>query len=334
MKLNVRYTSDNNYAPWLCVSVASLLENNKGADAITVYAVADSWDEKYVSRLENQVSRYGDSRRLRLIDGKEWTSRLAEMGMLPYRGGQAPNLRLFFPEFIDSDVEKLLYLDCDTIVCGDLSPLFETNMNDKPIAVVLDSLTTHYRSKIGFSATDSYFNSGVILFDVENWKRCNATEHIMSVIGSGEHKTFINPDQDTLNVSLRGQAVILHPRYNFQTTHKVYPNRLYFKHYGGIDYYTDAELDEARKDSVILHAYRFLGQFPWHKNAIHPWRNTFLTYAAISECSDFEPTQNVGNMFKFERFLYRILPKCIFIRIFKAWQSHSMRKHFKRIHQK
>ncbi len=334
MKLNVLYTSDNNYAPWLCVSVASLLENNKGADEITVYAVADSWDEKYVSRLEAQVARYGDRRHLKFIDGKEWTSRLSELGMLPYRGGQAPNLRLFFSEFIDSDVERLLYLDCDTIVCDDLTPLFQTDMKDKPIAVVLDSLTTHYRSKIGFSSTDSYFNSGVILFDVENWKKCKATERIMSYLDSGIRKTFINPDQDLLNVALKGQAVILHPRYNFQTTHKVYPNRLYFKNYGGIDYYTDSELDEARENSAILHAYRFLGQFPWHKNAIHPWRKIFLTYASMSECTDIEPSENIGKIFKLERFLYRILPKCIFIRIFKAWQNRTMKKHFKNIAQK
>jgi lipopolysaccharide biosynthesis glycosyltransferase len=204
-------------------------------------------------------------------------------------------------------------------------------MEDKPVAVVLDSLTSHYRHRIGFSPDEFYFNSGVILFDAENWKSSNATDKIMSTLSSRERKSFINPDQDLLNISLKGQAVILHPRYNFQTTHKVYSNRLFFKHYGKIKYYSGDEIDAARKDPAIIHAYRFLGQFPWHKKALHPYRSVFLTYASISECADFEPLKNVGVAFKFERFLYLILPKCIFIRIFKAWQKRSMKKHFKRI---
>jgi len=331
MKLNVLYTSDNNYAPWLCISAASLLKNNTEAEEITIYAVKDDWDEHYVTCLEQQVADYGESRHLRLIDGKEWEARLDELGMCPYRGGHAPNLRLFFTEFIAPDVDRLLYLDCDTIVCGDLSELFATDMGDTPMAVVLDSLTTHYRKYIGLTPKDTYFNSGVILFDIDNWKKVGATDKLMELLNGQSHKNFINPDQDALNIALRDQVTVLHPKYNFQTTHEVYSNKNFFANYGGVDYYTCEELDDARENPVILHAYRFLGQFPWHKNAIHPWRPIFLEYAEGSRCADFRPKENEGIIFAVERVMYRVLPEGIFLYIFRIWQNYHMKKHFRSV---
>ena len=331
MKLNVLYTSDNNYAPYLCISLSSLLEQNKEAEAITVYVVKDGWSDEYVEKLRRQVAQYGESRSLILIDGKEWGERLSAMGMLPYRGGQAPNLRLFFTEFIQPDVERLLYLDCDTIICDDLRPLFETDMGDAAMAVVLDSLTTHYRPRIGFSPEDSYFNSGVLLFDVANWNKVRAAEKLMELMRSDRPATFMNPDQDALNIALKEHVTVLSPRYNFQTTHQVYSTKAFFANYGGIRYYTAEELEEAKARPAILHAYRFLGQFPWHKNAIHPWRPLFLEIASRSQCADFTPKENKGLAFRLERILYRILPECLFLPIFKAWQIHHIKQHFKKL---
>ena len=80
---------------------------------------------------------------------------------------------------------------------------------------------------------------------------------------------------------------------------------------------------------MILHAYRFLGQFPWHEKAIHPWRQLFLSYAAESQCPDFPETPNTDLAFRLERILYRILPQGIFLPIFKMWQVHHIKCHFK-----
>ena len=330
MKLNILYTSDNAYASALCISLTSLLKNNTQAEEITVYVVQDHWEEQYITKLQRQVAEYGESRRLKLIDGEVWSKKLDEMGMLPYRGGQAPNLRLFFSNFIDPDVKRLLYLDCDTIICNDLAPLFAMEMGSLPMAAVLDSLTTHYRQRIGFTPDDTYFNSGVLLFDVANWNNHKATEKLVALLKSDKPKTFMNPDQDTLNIALKNNIAVLHPRYNFQTTHKVYSNKVFFANYGGIRYYTAEELDDANANPTVLHAYRFLGQFPWHENAVHPWRALFLEYAAKSQCADFTPKKNSGFAFRVERVLYRLLPKSLFLPIFRLWQVHHIKKHFKK----
>jgi lipopolysaccharide biosynthesis glycosyltransferase len=166
MVMNILYCSDNNYAPYLGVSMVSLLENNKSVKEINFYIISDNISTDNIHRLENQVMTYGESRRVIIIDGKEWVNRLDAMKMITYRGGHAANLRLFFTDYIKEDVERILYLDCDTIICSDLSELFETEMKNSPAAVVLDSLSTYYKKALEFDRSEKYFNSGVILFDV------------------------------------------------------------------------------------------------------------------------------------------------------------------------
>jgi lipopolysaccharide biosynthesis glycosyltransferase len=237
---------------------------------------------------------------------------------------------LFFTDYIKEDVERILYLDCDTIICSDLSELFETEMKNSPAAVVLDSLSTYYKKALEFDRSEKYFNSGVILFDVKNWKEQNCRGRIIETIRD-TNLPLVNPDQDVLNLVLRNQKIILSPKYNFQTTHKVYSNKSYFKIYRKDGYYTETELEKASEAPVILHAYRFLGQFPWHKNAIHPWKELFWDYVKISEWKDLEPRENKGVLFAIERIAFKILPKTVFLFFFSKWQMYTFGKKIKEL---
>ena len=323
--MNILYCSDNNYAPYLGVSMVSVLENNKTAEKITFYIVSDNISDDNLSRLEKQVSAYGDSRKIIIVDGKEWVDRLEDMKMITYRGGHAANLRLFFTDYIGQNVERLLYLDCDTIICGDLSELFETQMQSAPAAVVLDSLSAYYKKALEFDDNEGYFNSGVILFNVKNWREQNCRERIIETIRDTE-LPLVNPDQDVLNLALREQKMVISPKYNFQTTHQAYSDKSYFKIYMREGYYSAEEIANDRKAPIILHAYRFLGQFPWHKNAIHPWKKLFWDYVKISEWKDLEPKENQGILFAIERIAFKILPKTVFLFFFSKWQTHTFEK--------
>lgn len=326
MTWNVLYCSDNNYAPYLGVSIQSLLENNKSAESIVFYVVSDNISDDNIERLKRQIAKHGDSRRLVLIDGRQWVERMTAMNILPYRGGHAANLRLFFIEYVEKNMERLLYLDCDTLVCGDLSELFEQPLNNSTAAVVLDSLSgKEYKTAIGFDSDDRYFNSGMVLFDVKKWIENDCQQKLIEYMNDPQYN-FPNNDQDFLNLLLKDDKIVVSPKYNFQTTHAVYSNRTYFASYPSEVYYTNSEIDEARNAPVILHAYRFLGQFPWHKDANHPWRQIFWDYVAKSEWQDLEPRENQGGIFAVERIAFKIIPKGCFLPIFKKIQVRSFKK--------
>ena len=329
MMLNILYCSDNNYAPYLGVSIRSLLESNKEAENITFYIVSDNISDDNIERLKRQVDAYGEGRRLVIIDGRQWVERLVELKLLPYRGGLTTNLRLFFMEYIEDGVERLLYLDCDTIICESLSELFTMPMDDASAAVVIDSLSgSEYKDLIGFERTDVYFNAGVVLFDVKNWKKNDCQNKLSEFMRDPKYK-LPNNDQDFLNILLKENKKVISPKYNFQTTHQIYSEKVYFSSYPEVAYYTHGEINEARNAPVILHAYRFLGQFPWHENAIHPWRGLFWKHVEASEWSDLQPRKNIGKLFAFERLAFKITPKKIFLSILKKYQTYSFSKRLK-----
>lgn len=331
MTWNILYCSDNNYAPYLGVSIRSLLESNKEAENITFYVVSDNISDDNIERLKRQVYAYGEGRRLVIIDGRQWVERLVELKLLPYRGGLTTNLRLFFMEYIEDGVERLLYLDCDTIICESLSELFTMPMDDASAAVVIDSLSgSEYKDLIGFEHEDVYFNVGVVMFDIKNWEK-NGCQNRLSEFMSDPKYKLPNNDQDFLNILLKENKKIISPKYNFQTTHQIYSEEVYFSSYPEIAYYTPEEIREARNAPVILHAYRFLGQFPWHKNAIHPWRELFWKHVEESEWRDLEPRKNAGALFTAERFAFKIMPKRVFLSVFKRYQTYSFSKRLKLI---
>jgi len=334
MTFNILYCSDNNYAPYLGISIMSVLESNKDAEKIVFYVVSDNISEENLKRLEKQISLYGENRSLVLIDGNAWIKRLQDLKLMPYRGGLTTNLRLYFREYIGEDVERLLYLDCDTLVCESLEGLFSTPMGDAAGAVVLESLVDkEYKNIIGFEPKDFYFNAGMVLFDVKNWIKHGCDETLYKYMNNPEYH-YPNNDQDFLNLLLKEHHVILSPKYNFQTIHQAYSDKIYFKTYSGEGYYSREEIEESRKAPVILHMYRFLGQFPWHKKAIHPWRELWWQYVAKSLWSDICPRENKGKVFAVERVIYRVCPKSIFLPLFKKYQVFYFTKKMKELKRK
>ena len=117
-------------------------------------------------------------------------------------------------------------------------------------------------------------------------------------------------------------------------SHRIYPNKAYYKTYSMVGYYKSEEIDDARSNPVILHAYRFLGQFPWHKKALHPWRKLWWEYVKDSNWSDLEPRENKGLFFAVERILYRVFPKRLFLLLFKNLQTRLFIKKLKTMQKK
>lgn len=325
MELNILYCSDNNYAPFLGISMLSLLKANTAADRVRIYVVADAISEENLVRLQRTVDAFGVGRELVLIDAKEIVKKLSDLGVSTYRGGHAANCRLFYTDYLPAEATRVLYLDCDTLICDDLGDLFALDMGGAPAAWVKDSLTESYKRELGFAATEPYCNSGVILFDSVNWRTARCREKMIELM-QDPTKRGACPDQDYLNFLLKDCAMILSPRYNFQTTHQICRDNVYFSVVKGEGYYTAEEIAAARKSPAILHTYRFLGQFPWHRKNFQPANALFWEHVATSEWSDMKPLENRGVLFAIERMGYRIFPQAWFCKAFFWDQNRRFRK--------
>lgn len=178
--------------------------------------------------------------------------------------------RLLLPEL---PAARVLYLDCDTLVVDDISPLWRLDMESQPIAAVTNVFPQdllHRHGELGIPL-DRYFNSGVLLMDLDAWRRNACADAVVSLARDHPDR-LVFPDQDALNIVLSERRVSLHPRWNAQNS---------------IFYFTWAEetfgavaVREARTDPAIVHFEGPAQAKPWHHGSTHPHQTTYLEHRA------------------------------------------------------
>lgn len=326
--LCVLYAFDENYAPYAGVSICSLLEHNK-ALPFSLVAATDGVCEATRDALRALARTYG--REITFVNSSPVTARIAACGIPAYRGSQSANVRLFFDTVLPQMPSRVLYLDCDTLVCGDLSALFAWELNGAPAAAVQDSLSARYKRLLGFAEEEPYYNSGVLLIDTGAWIAKKVPERIEKH-ATEVRAAYRNPDQDLLNLVLKGELATLPPAYNLQPHHSAFASATYLRVYHQCCYYTAEALEDAARAPAILHAYRYLGAFPWQKSSHHPHAPCWEYYLTKTPWNGAQKKPAAGGLiFTAERILYRILPRRAFLALFARVTDRRARREEKKI---
>lgn len=323
-RLNVLYQFNEKYAPYAGVSIFSVLCNNKSIEKICFYILGEELADTSRAKIEHMIVNAG--REVVFIDTERLIRKMKELDMPAYRGSYAANMRLFLDEVLAEDVERVLYMDADTVVNDSLGELLNVDLQGKAIGMVLDSLGESHKRQIGLADSDDYYNSGVILFDMKRWKEEWYSKRIADHV-TGRRSHYPAPDQDLLNVVCKGDILRLGAEYNFQPAHAAFSDKHYYSAMRPRKYYSRHELEMARKRIVIYHCFRFLGEFPWNQGNLHPHNEIFDEYLRKSPWADYEKKAAENSIIiKFEKVLYRLLPKVLFLPVFRMAHAMFMRK--------
>ena len=131
--------------------------------------------------------------------------------------------RLQIPRIFAETASKILYLDTDILVLGDLSPLFQTDLGDASVGAVLDfHVDSNLKSvrperTVGVPRVRNYFNAGVLLIDVGTCRQRMVAEKALDYLRG--HADSPYADQDALNVACDGDWKQLDTTWNFQNHH-------------------------------------------------------------------------------------------------------------------
>lgn len=320
--IHVLYLSDRNYAAFAGTSMVSLFENNRGADSITVWFIDDNLGDDARAKLMEAAEKYG--RAVRFLDMSAGIRRLQEIGAPRYRNSYTTYLKLFAFGMLPEEVSRVLFIDSDTVVTGDLSPMHTFDMQGNAVAAVKDVLCHDYMVSLGFPTEDSWYNMGVMLVDTAAWRLQDCEARIVE--NMKKSCAYVSVDQDLLNITLHGQITKMPPCFNATPHHFVYRHRDVMKYFPWADFYSEAEIAAAQKAPLIRHFERFLGQSPWHRRSLHPFVADFDKYLALSPWNGYEKKPAARSfVFGVERLLYRLLPSGWFLAIF----SHFYKKYFK-----
>ena len=305
---NILYMCDDSFAPIAGISITSLFESHITAGVeITVFLLEVNLSKKNKEKFLELAEKY--HQKIVLIDAAKALEEIEKLDIASYRGSAMTNLRLCFERFIPKYVEKLVYLDCDTLICRPIAELMDFEMHGKLLGMVLDA----YGAVLDQEAKREtvYYNAGVLLIDCKKWREEQWTEKIMSYIRNCGAQ-FSHPDQDIFNIVCEDEIVRLPLEYNFQVVHRVYPDQLVFRWLSPKQYYSASEIEAARINPGILHMVRIFGCNPWHKNNSHPDKEIFEKYKNVSLWRDMEMwMQPKDSLISVEKFLYRILPEKI-----------------------
>lgn len=165
--------------------------------------------------------------------------------------------RIFLPELLP-DVDKLLYLDADTIAVDSLRPLWEIDLDSWYVAAVtnvfqLDHL--HHPERLGLASPYLYFNTGVLLMNLRLMRANDCTRSLLDYARE-HHDEIALPEQDALNVVLGDRRLHLHPRWNAMNSVLNFPWAAYV--------FGPTAVEEARLRPAIRHFEGPTTNKPWH----------------------------------------------------------------------
>lgn len=331
--INVLYPFDNNYAPYAGISITSLLMNNQHADEINVFILGFNLSEENIVLLRKTVEQY--DRNIFFIDGTDVSRRIDELQLPSYRGASVAAARLFISDFLADFDGRIIYLDSDTLIVGDLEELMSEELSGCAVGMSLDSVGRDSKCNIGIKCEEPYYNAGVILYDLKIWKEKKCTERIVEHI-QNVRSNYEALDQDLINKSIGEDIKTLSPRYNLQPFHVCFSSREYKRAYGLIGYYNEVEIQEAVESPVIYHCFRYINTFPWHLNSIHPHKYMFEQYKQQSFWGDLveKDADLSATSTRVQLFIYHHFSKLMYLRFFRAAFKRASRRNNKRLVQK
>lgn len=269
--------ADDNYAMPLAVTICSILKNVNKNEVIHFTILDGGIEDESKKRITNVFTNH----KYKAKHIIEWIKPdLSYINNLPtHRLPTAAYLPLLIPDLLSSDCKKAIYLDCDLILETDITELWKVNVENTIICAARDLLIQTLSNpngikkylELGGTANAPYFNSGVILMNLNVWRQEEITQKAIDyLLKTGE--SIAHHDQEALNAVLIGKWKELDPRWNQQ----------------GCIYWPQV-LPESPFTKTILNMYNDLvnnpfiihylsSSKPWNFRCMHPSAHKFLYY--------------------------------------------------------
>lgn len=269
--MNILYTLNDKFVPQVAAGITSVCENNKNFKEINFYLMSMGITDSNKKKLKEYIKKY--KRNIIFIE----IDNLKEYFDFEFdTNGWNPIVlaRLLLDKLLPLEIDRVLYLDGDTIVKDNLMDLWNTNMNGCAIAASIEPTIDKKRKQILDMNGFPYYNAGVLLVDLKKWRNDKVGEQIINYYHDHDGKLFAN-DQDAINGSQKGKIYTLSPRYNFYNIFYQYSYRFLSK-LCDFDYISREVYEHAVNNPAIIH---YLGEErPWRIGNKHRYKDDYLRY--------------------------------------------------------
>ena len=216
--------SDDNYAAQLTVVLYSIINNRVSHKNYDIIIFEDNIKQYNIDSISNLANNC-DNVAIRFVNPSNMFKK-TKIRFADKRFTMAACFRLSAP-YILTNYDKVLYMDVDIICKSDISELYDTNLQDKYAAAVLDLSVigaTHLKDRpfykdyientIGLKEKDHYFNSGVMLMNLKTLREKIKFEDIITCASMMK---YLCVDQDPLNMLFEGHMLFEGSEWNLFT---------------------------------------------------------------------------------------------------------------------
>ena len=258
----VFFATDNNYAPFVAVTLESILENCSKDYFYHFHVLTTDLDKKY----EEVIAKYeSEDVKIEFISLKTILTKIK----VKFHLRDYYSIETYYRFFIANmypQYDKVLYMDCDIVCLGDIAELYNTDITNLFLAASPEEVMAEvkvfgdYVEKALDVPVNEYFNAGIMVMNLAEFRKENIEEKFFKMINRFRFR--VTQDEDYLNVLCKGKTKILDLGWN----------KTAFKN----DKFDD-------KNLKLVH-YK-INWKPWkHKNILY--EDLFWKYAAKTEFYD------------------------------------------------
>lgn len=211
--MNILVTLDDNYIKPLFIMLESLFYHEKSP--MDIYLFYSNISEDNRKRLHTYIKKRG--------------SRLIPVYVKDDVFQNAPVFRYFTKEMyyrllcsrlLPETEERVLYLDPDILIRGELKPFYEMDFQGRQLIgmedYAINHMLTEKKKAIGFQKEECYINSGVLLFNLNKMREAFVLEDFIAILE--EYKDVVSyPDQDLINLYFKEDRLVGERIYNYNT---------------------------------------------------------------------------------------------------------------------
>lgn len=207
--VHVAYGCDERYVFPVGISITSILKYNKN---VVFHIFVDSVREKDIKRIKRTMEVAQTACYIYYLDSEI----LKKLYQNPF-WGWATYIRLVAAKELGKSLDKVLYLDADTLCMSKIEDLFKSDMKQKIVGAAEDVFSDiQIKQEImkKLSVTENYFNAGILLIDLIKWQKNRISEKAFEMLLNDPDKFKSAPDQNVLNYLLENNVLWLNRNVN------------------------------------------------------------------------------------------------------------------------
>jgi lipopolysaccharide biosynthesis glycosyltransferase/GT2 family glycosyltransferase len=227
--MNVAIVISPNWYEYALIELYALFKTNKN---VRVYLISDYIEPSILEKFDSLCRLCGPGYEVKYLNfEKLYQEKIPSTKNVDNRFTKYTLYRLLIPSTINED--RLLYIDADAIVNGDLSEFYNMDLGENLFAGCIDTgIQQVHLNATGLTKTDVYINAGVALWNLKAIRELNLEETWIREINN---KYYPCHDQDLINMTGRYHIVPVDPKYNvsLSTSLKVKYEDVKIMHYAG-----------------------------------------------------------------------------------------------------